>query len=99
MEFVFSFKINNENSYLFEIKYLNLPKDTPRSEKLKIFLYENKELKKLKFKSMHELTRTFEDEIFLDMKNLTLKNNDNVYEISKCDDQENQFLLSLIYNQ
>jgi hypothetical protein len=59
---------------IYELKYLNVPEDAPKSQKFQWFLEFNEtEPKKLSFVSWENDVRTFEDKVILDSKNMKLK--------------------------
>lgn len=63
-------KYDNSNEFdiydeIYEVKYLNLPKDTPKSQKYQWFLLRNSVLHKLTFKSMEDNKRIFEEGILI----------------------------------
>ena len=98
MEILFSFKTtgNPNVSYIFEIKYLNLPQDAPKSDKYKWFYFSNNELTTLQFKARDDQTRNFQCGLFLDMENMKISKNEMVENIVKCDDQDNSYINNLI---
>lgn len=102
MEILFAFKNKtNSDSFIFEIKYLNLPKDAPKSDKLKWFYYcYDKGLRNLKFSSMNEKLRNFECGMFLDIGNLKLKENQNSIEedIEIINENDKEFIFKLLEN-
>lgn len=70
-EYKYRFKKNDNNNEfdiydeIYEVKYLNLPKDTPKSQKYQWFLLRNSVLQKLTFKSMEDNKRVFEEGILI----------------------------------
>lgn len=101
MEILYSFKTEeqngNEYDYIFEIKYLNLPSDAPKSDKFKWYFYSGNQLINLQFESMNANTRKFLCGTILDMENLTLTRNENVHKIKPCSNNEDKtFILSLL---
>jgi hypothetical protein len=93
----FSFMKNSSpNNYVFEIKYTGLPDNTPKEQKYQWFVYEDKQLSKLAFKSMSDNFREFQDESLLDMSAQVFTKDKNSYDIEKCTDEDNQVILSLL---
>lgn len=82
-QFLYSFKFN-ENNYIFEIKYTNLPADVSKEKKYQWFLFENQTMEKLKFVSMDGDTRTFQN-CFLDMNEKLLTIDGSTYPIEPFD--------------
>lgn len=98
MEILFSFKTTgNENAtYIFEIKYLNLPQEAPKSDKYKWFIYSNNYLRLLEFKAMDSKTRNFQCGLFLDIENLKLSQNETTKDIIKCSEEDKDYIMNLL---
>ena len=82
MEYLYKF--NFSNGEIFEIKYTDLPKTAPKSERFKWFIKLNNNTQELEFITMTTSTRKFkmnETEINLDMENLTIKIGQTEYKL------------------
>lgn len=98
MEILYSFKTTGKEnlSYVFEIKYLNLPQDAAKSDKYKWFIYSDNQLRKLEFKAMNGNTRNFQCGLFLDMDNLLITQNDSSQVIIKCNEEDNSLIMNML---
>jgi hypothetical protein len=99
IKFIFSYYFSENNSptnYIFEIKYIDLPDDTPKHLRFPIYLYYEEKLEKLEFKSMFEGIREFQDNSILDANKMIYTRDEKSYEIMNCTDEERQMLLDLI---
>lgn len=106
MEILYSYKILKESnlsnfsniSYIFEVKYTNLPTNSTKEQKYKWYFYENSILNLLIFKSMSEGTREFSNEDLLDMnKNTYFSKKDNIiYNIIRSDESDLIYIKNLL---
>jgi len=98
MEILYAFvTTEKENaSYIFEVKYLNLPQDAPKSDKFKWFIYSNKSLRTLEFKAMDSKTRNFQCGLLLDLEGLKVSQNEIIENIIKCSEEDVNYIMKNI---
>jgi hypothetical protein len=95
-KFIFAYKfLSQTTSYLFEVKYTNVPDDAPKEQKLGIYLLLDGNFSKLKFISMSGEFREFEGST-LDTKSMIFTMGSDKYEIEECNEEEKEKLLQYI---
>jgi hypothetical protein len=91
----FSFKLG----LIFEIKFLNLPDDAPKSKRFKwvLWLTNMNESKILSFNGMTEQKRYFNDNISLDTETLTINFKSKGYKLLSLTDLDKEIINRVMY--
>ena len=79
---LYKFKFEEENSLVYEVKFLDVADDAPKSEKYAWILQNDGIEKKLQFLKMDGNKRYFTDGSILDMDELIFAKDNTVYKLT-----------------